>query len=96
MAHLILFPDILNEIDGKGELNGAGELPVRKRPVPLSGNSSSVSGLTSSGANMSIGSNSHHKRFSPDPDPDPDPDQIQIQIQIQMRMWILRKMPLSE
>ena len=68
MAHLILFPDILNEIDGKGELNGAGELPVRKRPVPLSGNSSSVSGLTSSGANMSIGSNSHHKRFSPDPD----------------------------
>lgn len=68
MAHLILFPDILNEIDGKGELNGAGELPVRKRPVPLSGNSSSVSGLTSSGVNMSIGSNSHHKRFSPDPD----------------------------
>jgi hypothetical protein len=60
VAHLILFPDILNEIDGKGELNGAGELPVRKRPVPLSGNSSSVSGLTSSGVNMSIGSNSLH------------------------------------
>lgn len=75
VAHLILFPDILNENDGKGELDGAGngrilELPVRKRPVPLSGNHSSVSGLTSREANMSVSSSRNRSRKCQTANPD--------------------------
>lgn len=75
IAHIVLFPDILNEdVEQRGSDNGGTsgasrifELPVRKRYPTLITSTSSISGLTRGGDTASNGSR-HRRRCLNDPE----------------------------
>jgi len=75
IAHIVLFPDILNEdVEQRGSDDGGTsgasrifELPVRKRYSSLMRSSSSISGLTRGGDTVSNGSR-HRRRCFNDPE----------------------------
>lgn len=75
IAHIVLFPDILNEdVEQRGSDDGGTsgasrifELPVRKRYSTLVRSSSSISGLTRGGDTASNGSR-HRRRCLNDPE----------------------------
>ena len=76
IAHLVLFPDILNEdVEQRGSGNGGKsgtsrifELPVRKRFSPMMRSSSSISGLTRGGDTEFSGRSRRGKRSVHDPE----------------------------